>query len=140
MNTNTYWSFNRIGDDCWVHDLCDTKEEAESIGRAWAKKCGFSAFAVGKCECIPIPTEIDIDSLFEMLDEDYFNEAEMDDYDFCPYWDSRTPENAEHGERLSTKITEALKEYVEAAKITGSNYKVTRTYKIEVENDKRTDA
>lgn len=52
--TNTaLWSFNRIGDDCWVNDLCDTKEEAETIGRTWAKKCGFSAFAVGKCECTP---------------------------------------------------------------------------------------
>lgn len=140
MDTNTYWSFNRIGDDCWVHDLCDTKEEAETIGRTWAKENGLSAFMVGKCEPIPIPIKIDIDSLFEMLDEDYFNEAEMDDYDFCPYWDSRTPENAKHRERLSTKITEALKEYVEAAKITGSNYRVTSTYKIGVESDKRTDA
>lgn len=125
MKNNIYWSFNRIGDDCWVHDLCDSKEEAETIGRTWAKENGLSAFMVGKCECIPIPTEIDIESLFEMLDKDYFNEAEMDDYDFCLYWDSRTPENAEHRERLSTKITGALKEYVEAAKITSSYYRVT---------------
>lgn len=134
MNNNSeFWSFNRIDDECWVHDLCDSKEEAETIGRIWAKKCGFSAFMVGKCECTPIPTEIDIDSLFEMLDEDYFNEAEMDDYDFSPYWESRTPENAEHKERLNAKITEALKEYVEAAKITSSFYRVTQIYKVEVE-------
>lgn len=132
--TNTaLWSFNRIGDDCWVHDLCDSKEEAETIGRTWAKENGFSAFMVGKCKCIPIPTEIDIESLFEMLDKDYFNEAEMDDYDFCPYWDSRTPENAEHRERLSTRITEALEEYVKIAKITSSRYSVVNIYRVEVE-------
>lgn len=132
--TNTaLWSFNRIGDDCWVHDLCDSKEEAETIGRIWAKENGFSAFMVGKCKCIPIPTEIDIESLFEMLDKDYFNEAEMDDYDFCPYWDSRTPENAEHRERLSTRITEALEEYVKTAKITSSRYSVVNIYRVEVE-------
>lgn len=125
MKNNIYWSFNRIGDDCWVHDLCDTKEEAETIGRIWAKKCGFSAFAVGKFEGIHIPTVVNIDELFEMLDENYFNEAEMDDYDFSPYWDSRTPENAEHRERLSAKIADALEEYVKAAKITSPYYRVT---------------
>lgn len=133
MDTNTYWSFNRIGDDCWVHDLCDSAEEAEAEGCDWAKEWSFSAFVVGKCECTPIPTKINIASLFEMLDEDYFNEAETDDYDFRPYWDSITLENAEHRERLSAKITEALKEYVETAKIVSVNYRVTDTYRVEVE-------
>ena len=133
MDTNTYWSFNKPGDEYWNNDLCDTMEEAKAEGRKWAKEHGFSAFVVGKCESILIPTKIDIDSLFERLDENYFNEAEVDDYDFCPYWDSRTPENAEHIERLSTRITEALEEYVKTAKITSSRYSVVNIYRVEVE-------
>lgn len=125
MDKNTYWSFNKPGDEHWNNDLYDTIEEAEVEGRIRAKAEDLSAFVIGKCEPVPIPTAVNIDELFEMLDENYFNEAEMDDYDFSPYWDSRTPENAEHRERLSAKITEALKEYVEAAKITSSYYRVT---------------
>lgn len=133
MDANTYWSFNKPGDEYWNNDLCGTTEEAEAEGRKWAKEHGLSAFVIGECKYVPIPTVADIDKLFEMLDEDYFNEAEMDDYDFCPYWDSRTPENAEHRERLSTRITEALEEYVKTAKITSSRYSVVNIYRVEVE-------
>lgn len=133
MDTNIYWSYNRIGEEYWGHDLCDSKEEAEAEGHDWAKEWGLSAFVVGRCEYIPIPTEISIASLFGMLDEDYSSEAETDDYDLSPYWDSWTPENAEHRERLSAKITEALKEYVDATKITSPYYRVTDTYTVEVE-------
>jgi len=133
MDTNIYWSFNYIGDECWGHDLFDSVEDAEAEGRDWAKEWGISEFVVGKCEYTPIPTKINIPTLFEMLDEDYFNEAEIDDYEFRPYWDSITPENAEHRERLSAKITEALKEYVDATKITSPYYRVTDTYTVEVE-------
>lgn len=133
MDTNIYWSYNRIGEEYWGHDLCDSKEEAEAEGHDWAKEWELSAFVVGKCEYTPIPTKINIPTLFEMLDEDYFNEAEIDDYEFRPYWDSITPENAEHRERLSAKITEALKEYVDAAKIVSVNYRVADTYRVVVE-------
>ncbi|WP_195267506.1 helix-turn-helix transcriptional regulator [Eubacterium sp. 1001713B170207_170306_E7] len=74
----------------------------------------------------------DIDSR-QLLDEDYFSEPEVNGYDFSPYWDSRTPENAEHRERLSKKITDALKEYVEATKIMSPYYRITDTYRVEVE-------
>ena len=133
MDTNTYWSFNKPGDEYWNNDLYDTIEEAKAEGRKWAKEHGVSAFVIGECKHVPIPTEINLDELFENLDDEYFEEAEADDYDFCPYWDSRTPKNAEHRERLSTKITEALKEYVEATKITSSRYRVTKIYRLEVE-------
>lgn len=133
MDANTYWSFNKPGDEYWNNDLCDTMKEAEVEGRKWAKEHGLSAFIIGECKYVPIPTEINLDELFENLDDEYFEEAEVDEYDFYPYWDSRTPENEEYMKRLSTKITEALKEYVEAAKITTPYYRVTDTYRVEVE-------
>lgn len=133
MDANTYWSFNKPGDEYWNNELCDTMEEAEAEGRKWAKENGFSAFMVGKYELIQIPTVVDLDDLFERLDYDYFCINEMDDYDFYPYQDSITPENAEHRERLSTRITEALEEYVKTAKITSSRYSVVNIYRVEVE-------
>lgn len=133
MNTNTYWSFNKPGDEYWNNDLCDTMEEAEVEGRIWAKAEGLSAFVIGKCEYFSIPTVVDLDDLFERLDCDYCCLNEIDDYDFYPYRDSDTPENGDHRKRLSAKMTEALKEYVEAAKITSSYYRVVNIYRVEVE-------
>ncbi|MBU5306078.1 hypothetical protein [Eubacterium callanderi] len=132
MDANTYWSFNKPGDEYWNNDLCDTMEEAEAEGRKWAKEHGLSAFVIGECKYVPIPTVVDLDDLFERLDYDYFYLNEIDDYDFYPYRDSDTPENGEHRKRLSAKMTEALKEYVEAAKITSSRYSVVNIYRVEV--------
>lgn len=133
MDANTYWSFNYINDEYWNNDSYDSKEEAEESGRIWAKEEGLIVFEVGRCEHIPIPTVVDLDDLFERLDYDYFYSNEFDDYDFYPYQGSATSENEKHRKRLSAKITEALKEYVEAAKITSSYYSVVNIYRVEVE-------
>lgn len=132
MKNDTRWSFNYIDDEYWNQDLYDSKEEAEEAGRTWVKEQGLIAFEVGRCERIPIPTVVDLDDLFERLDYDYFYSNEFDEYDAYPYQDSDTPENGEHRKRLSAKITEALKEYVEAAKITSSCYKVMSMYRVEM--------
>lgn len=133
MKNDTHWSFNYINDEYWNNDSYDSKEEAEESGRIWAKEEGLIAFEVGRCEHIPIPTVVDLDDLFERLDYDYFYSNEFDDYDFYPYQGSATSENEKHRKRLSAKITEALKEYVEATKITSSYYRVVNIYRVEVE-------
>lgn len=135
MDTNTYWSFNYINNEYWNNDSYDSKEEAEESGRILAKEEGLIAFEVVRCEHIPIPTVVDLDDLFERLDYDYFYSNEFDDYDFYPYQGSATSENEKHRKRLSAKITEALKEYVEAAKITSSYYRVVNTYRVSVQGD-----
>lgn len=132
MKNESFWSYNYVNNEFWNNDLCDTKEEAEAEGRIWAKEQDIDMFEVGMCEEVPIPTEIDIDYLFEKLDETYFDNTEMDGYDFSPYWESRTPENAEHIEALSAKITEALEEYVAAAKVTSHCYRVAKKFRVEV--------
>lgn len=132
-NNIDFWSFNEIGNDWWGNDLYDTKEEAVAEGKKWAKESGLSKFNIGQCRYVQIPTEIDIDYLFEKLDERYIENAEMDDDDFSPYWESRTPENVEHRKRLSTKVSKALKEYVEYTKITSHHYRIVRVYEVEVE-------
>lgn len=129
-DANAYWSFNEIGNDWWGNDLYATMEEAEAEGWKWAKERGLDAFVIGKCEFVPIPTKVDLYGLFEELDYEYFQEAEVDDYDFSLYWDSVKPENEENLKRLSAKITEALEEYIEAAKITSPFYKITHTWKV----------
>lgn len=133
MDTNTYWSFNKPGDEYWNNDLCDTMEEAEAEGRKWAKAEGLDTFVIGECEYFSIPTVVDLDDLFERLDYDYYCSNELDDYDFYPYQDSAIADNEGHRKRLSAKMTEALKEYVEAAKIMSSRYRVVNTYTVEVE-------
>lgn len=133
MKNDTHWSFNYINNEYWNNDSCDSKEKAEELGRIWAKEEGLVAFEVGECAHIPIPTVVDLDELFERLDCDYFYSNEIDDCDFYPYQGSNTPENEEHLKRLSAKMTEALKEYVEAAKITSSYYRVVNIYRVEVE-------
>lgn len=133
MKNDIHWSFNYINNEYWNNGSYSTKEEAEEAGRIWAKEEGLTAFEVGRCEHIPIPTVVDLDELFERLDYDYFYLNEIDDYDFYPYQDSNMPENEEHRKRLSAKTTEALEEYVEAAKITSSYYRVVNIYRVEVE-------
>lgn len=133
MKNDTHYSFNYINNECWNNDSYDSKEEAEESGRIWAKEEGLIAFEVGRCEPAPIPTMVDLDDLFYRLDCDYFYLNEIDDCDFYPYQDSNTPENREHQERLSAKITEALEEYIEAAKITSSYYRVVNIYRVEAE-------
>ncbi|WP_133965162.1 hypothetical protein [Eubacterium limosum] len=133
MKSGTHWSFNYINDEYWNNDSYDSKEEAEDAGRIWAKEEGLIAFEVGECEYVPIPTVVDLDDLFERLDYDYFYSNEFDDCDFYPYQDSVTLESEVYRKKLSAKITEALEEYVEAAKITSSHYRVVNMYRVEVE-------
>lgn len=127
------WSFNVEGNDLWENDLYDTREEAENNGRNWAIEKGLARFAVGKFECVPIPTEMYIDNIFENLDDEYCNACCNPDADLEPFYESNIPENKEAQERLSEKIREAIQAYVNEVGIISNWYRTVESQIIEID-------
>lgn len=126
------WSFGAEDNDLWGNDLYDTREETEKNGRDWAIENGLAQFVVGKFEPVPIPTDIELENLFESLDNRYYNACGNPDADLEPFYESDTPENKEAQERLLKKLSEAIQEYVDEAGIVSNWLEVVETKIIEV--------
>lgn len=126
------WSFEKENVEDWRHELYDTLEEAEKNGQEWAIEKGLERFAVGKFEPVPIPTDIELENLFESLDNRYYNACGDPDADLGPFYESDTPENKEAQERLSKKLSETIQEYVDEAGIVSNWLEVVETKIIEV--------
>lgn len=76
------WTYNEKDYDYWGHETYDTKEDAIEAAKEYL--CGMQPeIYVGKCVKIALPTYVDVDSIFERLNENYAEECfEYDDYLF----------------------------------------------------------
>lgn len=79
---NGKWTFNEQDDGCWNHDDYATKEEA--INAAREHLCDDQpVMYVGQCKTVPLPTYVDVDFMFEQLNERHAEECfEYDDFLF----------------------------------------------------------
>ena len=80
-NMDGRWTFNDCEDGLWCHEDFETKQEA--IDEAKADYYEYEEIYVGQCEVVPLPTYIDVDDIFEQLNEHYAEDCfEYDDYLF----------------------------------------------------------
>ena len=80
------WSWNESDSDDWTHGTFNTKKEAiqDSLGcREWIEKSLSTdnpTVYIGKCELIPLRTDVDSDRILEELDEKYCDDSGCDTY------------------------------------------------------------
>lgn len=80
------WSWNEMDDENWTHGTFNTKEEAiyDALGyREWIEKSLSTdnpIIYIGKCELVPLRTDVDPDRIMEELDETYCDDSGCDTY------------------------------------------------------------
>ena len=104
------WTFNEQECDLWGHDYYDTKEEAIKAAREYLCDDQQEMY-IGKCYTVPLPTDVDVDSLFEQLNERYIEN--------CFEWndDLFNGVSSEDQEWLEGKMQDLLTEFYKKANI-----------------------
>ena len=104
------WTFNESEDGLWSNDDFETREEA--IEAAQEYFCSDQEIMyVGKCEVVPLPTYIDVDDIFERLNEHYSEDCfEYDDYLFEDV-------SKEDREWLEGKLQDLMREFYKKQKL-----------------------
>lgn len=76
------WSWNETYSDEWYHGIFSSKKEAieDAISTQKFYKTNFDKIKVGKCEFVPLRTDVDPDRVLEDLDELYCDETGCEDY------------------------------------------------------------
>lgn len=79
---NEIWSWNETYSDDWTHGTFDSREEAIEDALATKKHYDtkLDTIKIGKCEFIPLRTDIDPDRVMEDLNELYCDETGCDYY------------------------------------------------------------
>ena len=100
------WTYNECEDSYWNNELFGTKEELISIlKKDYLHKEYNHEVYIGKCVKVALPTYVDVDSIFEKLNENYAEECfEYDDYLF----DDVTREDAKW---LEEKMSDLMQEF-----------------------------
>lgn len=100
------WSWNETYSDEWYHGTFSSKEEAieDAIGTQKFYKTDFDKIKVGKCEFVPLRTDVDPDRVLEDLDELYCDETGCEDYIYEGVTD-------EQRQWLEYKLSEVMVEF-----------------------------
>ena len=82
------WSWNETDDENWSHGTFDSREEAleDALGNIDDIKSYLETdtpiIYLGKCEYVPLPTDIDSERILMNLDESYCDETGCEEYIF----------------------------------------------------------
>ena len=123
---NGKWMFYEQDDGCWCYEAYNTREEA--IEAAKEHLCDDQPIMyIGQCQTVPLPTYIDVDVVFEKLDEQYgeecfecgdflFNDVKIKDYQW-----------------LEKRLAEVITEFYRKAGIESQQFIMTNVEEIEWE-------
>ena len=108
------WTFNNKDYGFWPHEDFATKEEAIKAARDY---WGNEAYVyVGQIEVVALPTYVDVDSIFEQLNDTYAeNCSEYDDFLF-------TDVKTEDHQWLEAKLRDLIQEFYEKAGIKSTQF------------------
>ena len=103
---NEIWSWNETYSDDWFHGIFSSKKEAieDAISTQKFYKTNFDKIKVGKCEFVPLRTDVDPDRVLEDLDELYCDETGCEDYIYEGVTD-------EQRQWLEDKLSEVMVEF-----------------------------
>ena len=75
------WSWNKLDDGSdWFHGVFDTKEEALNDALNYFRNTDLPHIYIGKCEYVPLRTDVDPDRVLEDLDALYCDDSGCDYY------------------------------------------------------------
>ena len=74
MKMQDKWTFNSERDGHWNHDDFETKEEAIEAAREYLDNEQTEMY-IGQCDVVPLPNYVDVDDIFERLNDLYADEC-----------------------------------------------------------------
>lgn len=108
------WTFNTTDCGFWSHEGFATKEEAIKAAKDFY---GNEAYVyVGQCKMVPLPTYVDVDGIFEQLNDTYAEDcSEYDDFLF-------TDVKTEDHQWLEAKLQDLIQEFYEKAGVKSTQF------------------
>lgn len=120
------WFWNEKNNEDWFNGTFSTREEAVEEALRMAKEYGFDEFYVGKCEVVPLETNVDSENILHDLDERYCDESGCDYYIYDGV-------EEEHIKWLEDKMQEVIEEFHKRAGIEPNWFNVVDTELIKVD-------
>ena len=119
MDIENKWAFNETEDGLWSNEMFDTKEEAIEGAKDYLEDdASQEVMYIGQCVTISLPTYVDVDSIFDRLNENYAEECyEYDDYLF----DDVTKKDSDW---LEGKFADLVKEFYEKIGFKSTQYTI----------------
>lgn len=125
------WSWNATACDDWMNGIFDTKEEAiqdalKNIREIrYIQKTYTPTIILGKCEYVPLRTDVDVERVLEYLDEEYCEDTGCENYIYEGVTD-------EQFKWLENKFSEVMEEFHKMAKINPGWFNVTDIKEIDL--------
>lgn len=129
---NEEWSFNEINNEYWNKGTFETEKEAKAEAIKYAREKGYKKIAIGKCEPVPLRTDMDAEVILEYLEELYSNDCGSE-YKESLY--DEVPE--EEREWLERKLQELLEKFNKKAGIKSNWFTVIDTKEIDIKQTSR---
>lgn len=124
------WSWNETDDD-WSHGTFDSREEAieDALGNIEEIKSYLETdtptIYLGKCEYVPLPTDIDSERILMNLDESYCDETGCEEYIYEGVTEEQT-------KWLEDKLSELMLEFYERTGLKSNWFTVVEQEEIDL--------
>lgn len=125
------WSWNETDDESWSHGTFDSREEAieDALGNIEEIKSYLGTdtptIYLGKCEYIPLRTDLDPDRAMEYLDEAYCDDSGCDYYIYEDVTD-------EQRQWLEDKLSDVMVEFHKMIGLKSCWFRVVRQEQIDL--------
>lgn len=119
------WSWTETNWDDWSHGTFNSREEAIEDAFAYFDGKILPYIYVGKCEYVPLRTDVDIERVLEYLDKAYCEDTGCEDY----IYDGVTDEQFKW---LEDKFSEVMEEFHKIANINPGWFNVTDIEEIDL--------
>ena len=131
LKESELWSWNEVDDDTWTHGTFNSREEAlkdaiysiEDV-RSYLETDTPTIY-LGKCQYVPLRTDVDVERVLEYLDEAYCEDTGCENY----IYESVTDEQFKW---LEDKFSEVMEEFHKMANINPGWFNVNEIEKIDL--------
>lgn len=123
------WSWNEMDDEIWIHGTFHSKEEAikDAVSSLKAGIIDTSVIYLGKCEYVPLRTDVDVEKVLEELDEAYYEDTCCEAADYL--YENVTDEQFQW---LQNKFSEIMKEFHKKINLEPGWFNVTNVEKVDL--------
>ena len=123
MKMQDKWMFNECENGLWCGDDFETKEEAIEASKEYLSDEQTEMF-VGQCDIVPLPLYVDVEDVFERLNEMYSEECFEHDGDL--FEDVKK----EDYEWLENEFKKVMNKFYKRTKIKSTNFTIKNIQRI----------